>query len=177
MKAAQSNFITKGVIFILCGILIGFLPGIVNWIFYIVGGIIVVASVLLLLSGLKSGMDGSLVGGSLAGVIIGVIVMLIPRILHIGIPIAAGIFFLIQGMTKIVSSIKSDSDNAKKPTLIFGIILLLFGGFLLGSPWRAGTIVRIIIGLVLIAVGAFYVYAASVAKQRDDTGSNDVIDV
>lgn len=174
MKEVSSNYITKGIIFILCGILIGFLPGIVNWIFYIIGGLIVAASVLLLLKSLSGG-DGSLVGGSLVGVIIGAVVMLIPRILHIGIPIAAGIFFIIQGFTKIVSAVKS--DDAKKPKLIFGIILLLFGGFLLGSPWRAGTIVRIIIGLVLIAIGSFYFYVAHVAKQRGDSGSNDIIDV
>ena len=179
MKTDISGFITKGIVYLICGILIGFLPGVVNWIFYILGGIIIISSIFMLLGGMSSGADGSLVGGSLAGVIIGAIIMLVPKILHIGIPIAAGIFFFINGITRIVKAFKEESSGIKKTSLIFGIFVLLFGCFLLAFPYRASTIARIIIGIVLIILGVFNFYVASVAKKRnaDVISTNDIIDI
>lgn len=179
MKTDISGFITKGVIYLICGILIGFLPGVVSWIFYILGGIIIVSSVFMLLGGMSSGSDSTLAGGALAGVIIGAIIMLIPKVLHIGIPIAAGIFFFISGIVRIVKSFKEESAGVKKPSLIFGIFVLLFGCFILAFPYRASTIARIVIGLVLIILGVFNFYVASVAKKRnaDIDSTSSIIDI
>ena len=178
MKKDISSFVTKGIVYILCGLLIGFFPGIVSWIFYIVGGIIIVSSIFMLLGGMNSGTDGTLVGGSLAGVIIGVIVMLIPKILHIGIPIAAGIVFVISGIKRIAEAVKTDKGSLKNTSFVFGIAVLLFGCFLFFFPYRAGSIARIVIGLVLIALGVFNFYVAHVAKQRSsDVSTDDIIDV
>ena len=179
MKTDISGFITKGVIYLICGILIGFLPGVVSWMLYILGGIIIVSSIFMLLGGMSSGTDSTLAGGAVAGIIIGVIIVLIPKVLHIGIPIAAGVFFFISGITRIVKSFKEESDGVKKQSLIFGISILLFGCFILAFPYRAGTIARIIIGLVLIAHSVFNFYVAHVAKKRnaDIASTNDIIDI
>lgn len=179
MENNISRFITKGVIYLVCGILIGFLPGVVSWLFYILGGIIIISSLFMFIGGLNSGADSTLASGSLAGIIIGAIIILIPKVLHIGIPIAAGVFFFVSGITRIVKSFKSDSAGVRKPSLVFGIIVLLFGCFILAFPFRASTIARIIIGLMLIALGVFNFYVASVAKKRnaDMSSESDIIDL
>ena len=179
MKTDISGFITKGVIYLVCGILIGFLPGVVSWLFYILGGIIIISSLFMFIGGLNSGPDSTLSSGSLAGIIIGAIIILIPKVLHIGIPIAAGVFFFVNGITRIVKAFKSESECVKKQTLVFGIIVLLFGCFILAFPYRASTIARIIIGLMLIANGVFNFYVASVAKKRnaDIDSTSNIIDL
>ena len=178
MKSIRSNYITKGVVLTICGALIGFFPGVISMLFYIIGGIIIVGSVIMLLTGFGEGMDGGLFGSGIAGVIIGAIVCRLPRIISVGIPIAAGIIFVFSGVSRLLSALKGDkSSTAKKAGLIFGGILTAFGAFLLFSPFKAGTFVRVIIGLLMIALGAFNFYVAHVAKQRIDNDVPDVIDV
>ncbi len=178
MKISNSGFITKGVIYLISGALIAFFPGIISWIFYITGGIIILASIFMLIGGASSGVDGTLLGGSIAGVIIGAIIMLIPRIISVGIPIAAGIIFIISGISRLISSLKSESSqNIKTAGIVFGIVLALFGAFLLFNPFKASRIIRIVIGLMLIVLSVFNFYAAHVVHQRNKDSVPDMIDV
>ena len=132
----------------------------------------------MLLGGLGEGMDGSLFGSGIAGIIIGAIVCLLPRLISVGIPIIAGIIFLYSGISRLVSSLKgSKSPTAKKAGIIFGAVLSVFGAFLLFSPFKAGVLVRIIIGVLMIALGVFNFYVAHVAKQRIDNDVPNIIDV
>ncbi|MBR4628161.1 MAG: DUF308 domain-containing protein [Ruminococcus sp.] len=179
MKADNSGFIAKGLAYLICGVLIGFFPGIISWIFYIIGGIIILSSVLMLITGASSGMDGTLVGGTIAGIIVGVIVLLLPRIISVGIPIAAGIIFIISGVSRLYKSIraKEDSGNLKTAGIVFGALLTAFGGFLLFNPFKASRIICLIIGLMLIALSVLNFYAAHLLHQRNKNAVPDTIDV
>ena len=178
MKKIRSDYITKGIVLTISGALIGFFPGVISLLFYIIGGIIIVGSVFMLLGGLGEGMDGSLFGSGIAGIIIGAIVCLLPRLISVGIPIIAGIIFLYSGISRLISALKGGkSPTAKKAGIIFGAVLSVFGAFLLFSPFKAGVLVRIIIGVLMIALGVFNFYVAHVAKQRIDNNVPNIIDV
>ena len=178
LKKIHSDYITKGVVLTISGALIGFFPGVISMLFYIIGGIIIVASVIMLLSGFGEGMDGTLFGSGIAGVIVGAIVCLLPRIIEVGIPIIAGIIFIVSGISRLFEALKKDKSPAsRKAGLIFGGILSVFGAFLLFSPFKAGAIVRILIGILMIGLGIFNFYVAHVAKQRMDNEVSDILDV
>ena len=57
MKIDNSGYAAKAVLLVISGALIAFFPQIVNWIFYILGGIIVVSCLFILLTSMGSG-DG-----------------------------------------------------------------------------------------------------------------------
>ena len=177
MGKTSSAFMTKGIIYLICGILIGFFPGIISWIFYIVGGLIIIGSVLMLITGAGSGLDGSVVGGAVAGIIVGAIICLIPRIISVGIPIAAGIIFIISGITRFFKSLKAEKSELNTASMIFGILLAAFGGFLLFNPFKASFIIRMSIGILLIVLAVFSFYAARIARQRKKNTIPDTIDV
>ena len=177
MGKTSSAFMTRGIIYLICGILIGFFPGIISWIFYIVGGLIIAGSILMLVTGAGAGLDGSVVGGAVAGIIIGAIIILVPRIIAVGIPIAAGIVFIISGLTRFFKSLKADKSDLNTASMIFGILLAAFGGFLLFNPFRASFIIRLCIGILLIVLAVFSFYASRIARQREKNTIPDTIDV
>ena len=137
MKISNSGYITKGIVLLISGILIGFFPSVITWIFYIIGGIVIVSSVFTLIG--FSG-DGSGGGIGLAGIIIGAIIMLIPKILTVGIAIVGGAIFTIYGISMLVKALRSDkSKNTRIIAIVFSILLTAFGIFMLVSPFKGGV--------------------------------------
>ena len=61
--------------------------------------------------------------------------------------------------------------------MIFGILLAAFGGFLLFNPFKASFIIRLSIGILLIVLAVFSVYASRIARQREKNSIPDTIDV
>ena len=85
MKIDNSGFTAKCIILIISGALIAFFPQVITWMFYILGGIIIVSCLFIMLTSMGSG-DGSLMSsGSIVGILIGVGIMFLPKILTIGI--------------------------------------------------------------------------------------------
>jgi len=177
MGKTSSAFITKGIIYLICGVLIAFLPGVIRWIFLITGGLIIAGSILMLITGAGAGLDGSVVGGAIGGIIIGIIVILIPRIIEVGIPIAAGIIFIISGFTRFFKSLKAEKSDMNTASMVFGILLAAFGGFLLFNPFKASFLIRLSIGLLLIVLAVCSFYASRIARQREKNAIPDTIDV
>ena len=75
MKIDNSGYIFKGILLTVCGVLFAFFPGVLSWIFYIIGGIIIIGSVVTVLGGLGSGDVSSLLPAGGVGVLIGILVM------------------------------------------------------------------------------------------------------
>ena len=168
MKISNSDYIAKGLTLIISGVLIGFFPNIIAWIFYIIGGIIVLSSIFMLLGGVNSGMDGTLAGSSIAGIIIGVIVLLLPRVISV-------IFYAISRLSRLFKS--GEDKNLNKISLGFSLALLAFGIFLLFRPFAAGNLARIIIGIIMILLGVFNFYVAHMINKRNKDSAPDIIDV
>ena len=58
MKIDNSGYIFKGILLLVSGVLFAFFPGVVSWIFYIIGGIIIIGSIFTFIGGLGSGDAG-----------------------------------------------------------------------------------------------------------------------
>ena len=92
MKIDNFNYIFKGVLLTVCGVLLAFFPGVINWIFYIIGAIVIIGCVMTLLSSLAGG-DAMLLPSSLAGAAIGVGIMFLPKFVSVQIPVFAGLIY------------------------------------------------------------------------------------
>ncbi|SEH37442.1 Uncharacterized membrane protein HdeD, DUF308 family [Ruminococcus flavefaciens] len=179
MKIDNSNYIFKGILLTVCGILFTFFPGVLSWVFYIIGGIIIVGSAFTVLGGLGSGDGAGLMPAGIIGVLIGLFVMYLPKFITAQLSLIAGIIIGIVAITQIVKALSKDFTNGLKLLqLIFGILLLISSIFLVFNPFKGGNIIRIIIGIVMLLFAAFNYYVAYVINQRNSSNySNpDVID-
>ena len=178
MKIDNSNYIFKGILLTVCGILFAFFPGVLSWVFYIIGGIIIVGSALTVLGGLGSGDGAGIMPAGIVGVLIGLFIAYIPKFITKQMSLIAGIIIAIVAITQIVKALNKDfTKGLKLLQLIFGIVLLICSIFLIFNPYKGGNIIRIIIGIVMLLFAAFNYYVAYVINQRNSSSSPDVIDV
>ena len=181
MKIDNSGYAAKAVLLVISGALIAFFPQIVNWIFYILGGMIVVSCLFILLTSMGSGDGGLMSSSSLFGIAAGVGVMFLPKLLGIGIAIAGGIVFMIMGIVRLIKALSS--SNNKDNRLLSGIVggvLVAVSILLLINPFSAASAARVTIGIVMIVYGLFNGYVAYEINKRNkfSSGSSpDVIDI
>ncbi len=180
MKIDNSGYLFKAILLTACGILLTFFPGVLTWVFYIIGGIIIIGS---LLTGLGGGDGGSLFSVGMVGAGIGLFVMFLPKLISIHIAGIAGAALVIVGIVQIVKSRKKDLSNGMRTVqLIFGILLLVAGIFFMFNPFHASKIIRILTGVVLLLFAAFNYYVVYVINQRNagkissNSSSSNVID-
>ncbi len=178
MKIDNSNYVFKGILLTVCGVLFAFFPGVLSWIFYIIGGMIIAGSVITVLGGLSSGDGASLLPAGLVGSLIGLLVMYLPKIITAQMSVIAGIILSVAAVTQIVKALSKDfTKGLKLGQLIFGIVLLICSIFLIFNPFKGGNILRIIIGIVMLLFAAFNFYVAYVINQRNASNPSNVIDV
>ena len=178
MKIDNSGYIFKGILLTVSGVLFAFFPGVLSWIFYIIGGIIIIGSVVTVLGGLGSGDVSSLLPAGAIGVLIGILVMYLPKIITAQMSVIAGIILGIVAITQIVKSLSKDfTKGLKLGQLIFGVVLLVCSMFLMFNPFKGGNIIRIIIGIVMLLFAAFNYYVAYTIKQRNASNPSNIIDV
>ena len=165
---------SKGVLLIVAGLLIAFFPGLISGLFYIIGGIILAFSIVSLIAGLVTPGGTFIRGGSVAGIVIGGLVIALPSLVHIGIPLIAGIIFGAAGLDRIGTALQSRKYGKNwTMTLAAGIVLLIVSGVLIFHPIDSGTIARILLGAVMVGVGVFNICV----DRKYAPGPGDIIDV
>ena len=178
MKIDNSKYIFKGIVLLICGVLFAFFPGVFSWIFYIIGGAIVIGSLATAIGGLGSG-DGGLLPAGIGGALLGAFVMYLPKIISSQISIIAGIILSIIAIIQIVKALSKElTKKIKILQLVFGCMLLVGGIFLIFNPFHGGKIIRFIIGLVMIGYAAFNFYVTYVINERNGgvISSDNIID-
>ena len=179
MKIDNTGYIIKAILLLVCGILFAFFPGVISWVFYIIGGIIIIGSLLTGLSSLGGGDGGSLLPAGAVGVLIGLLIIYIPKFIASKMSVIAGIILGIIAVSQIVKALSKELTKGLKIfQLIFGIALLISSVFLIFNPFRGGKIIRLIIGLVMIGFAAFNFYVAYVISERNGEviESNNIVD-
>ena len=175
MKISNSSYIAKGITLLITGLVIAFFPGVIGWLFYVIGGIIVISCVLLFLTSLSGG--DFMLSTSIFGILIGIGIMALPRFLSVTIPLVAGVVFGIMGITRLISAAsKKKSRDLRIGSGIVGAVLLCVGIFLIANPFKATAIARIMIGVVLFIGAAYNFYVAHVINQRNSNTITDIID-
>ncbi|MCR4637807.1 DUF308 domain-containing protein [Ruminococcus sp.] len=167
MKIDNSGYIIKGILLAVCGVCFAFFPNVISWTFYILGGIIVVGSLLTSLGGITKG-DGSLLPAGGIGIAIGLFIMCLPKVISAHISIILGFAILIIAIVQIIKALSKEMKKGLKIIqLIFGIILLISSVFLIFEPFKGGNLIRIIVGIILICYALFNFYVAYVISERN----------
>lgn len=179
MKIDNFGYIMKGILLAVSGVLIAFFPNVITWIFYAVGIIIIAGSVFTLIGGLSGGDAGGLFGAAIVGILIGLGVIALPKFIMLKIPVIAGLIFGVMGISRLVKGLSSKTPQDKKTmNIVFAVFLLILAVFLIANPFKASTIVRVVIGIVMICFALFDFYVAHVISQRNKASAPDsVIDV
>ena len=173
----NSSYIFKGIMLTLCGALITFFPGVIAWIFYIIGAVIIVGSAFTFFGSLGEGEGGSMFFGCLVGAAIGFGVMALPRFVTVQIPLIAGIVFTIVGVMRLIKTYGKKYNGNKAVCTASGILLLLAGIFFMLNPFKVSKIVRIILGIFMIGSGIFDFVVAHFITERNNNSQPSVIDV
>ena len=171
----NSGYIFKGIMLTICGIIIAFFPGVITWIFYALGAIIIFGSGCTYVGSLKEG--GEMLFGSLIAAGIGFGIMFLPRILTVQIPLIAGIIFAVVGILRLVKTYSKKYDGNKAVSTVIGILLVLAGIFFIVNPFKVSAVIRIIIGVIMILLGIFDFAVAYTIKQRNDNSQPSVVDI
>lgn len=178
MKINRSGFIAKGILLASAGIIIAFVPQIINMAFYIIGGIVIIACILTLISSLFSGEPGVVLPSSIGGILLGVFIIFLPKIISLGIAIIGGIVFSVMAITRLIKAFDCNkSKNSRISCGICGAILAIIAIILFINPFGAANAARFIIGIVIILYSLYYFYAAYVVSERNKNASPDIIDV
>ena len=171
----NSGYVFKGIMLTISGIIIAFFPGVITWIFYAVGAIIIFGSGCTYISSLKEG--SGMLFGSLIAAGIGFGIMYLPRILTVKIPLIAGIVFAVIGIHRLIKTYSENYDGNKAVSTVGGILLVLSGIFFIINPFKVSTVIRITIGIIMIALGIFDFAVAHAIKQRNDNSQPSVVDI
>lgn len=171
----NSGYIFKGIMLTVCGVMIAFFPSVIAWIFYIIGAIIIFGSGCTYVGSLKEG--GGMFFGSLVAAGVGFLIMSLPKILTVKIPLIAGIVFAIVGILRLIKTYGGNYDGNKAVSTVFGILLVLAGIFFIVNPFKVSTVIRVIIGIIMIALGIFDFAVARAITQRNNNTEPSVVDV
>lgn len=159
MTKNKYNSLTKGIMMISAGLLIAFFPGIISRIFYIIGAAIICFSIVRLFMGASSGLGKSLIAGNILGVVIGAVIIALPNFCKTGIPLIAGIIMGISGLERVFTSVEIYRVRGKwQFKAAVGILLLIAAAVFIFHPFSVSKWFRIVLGLVIIAIGSFNVF-------------------
>ncbi|MBR1591881.1 MAG: DUF308 domain-containing protein [Ruminococcus sp.] len=156
MTKINRDKIGKAAVMIISGLLIAFFPAVINRLFYIVGGLLIVVNIVLIVMKLISGGSISSTANNIIGIFIGIIINALPSFVYTGIPLIAGIIIGFSGIDRIFGAISNGKDTR---SLITGIVLLIIGGILIFYNVNVTNTMRMIIGLALIAMGVFNLFS------------------
>ena len=177
MKISNFNYIMKGITLTLCGLLIAFFPGVISWIFYIIGGIIIAASIISFLASLGDD-TGFMFVSAIIGVAAGLFIIYLPRIIMVNIPVIAGIIFAIMGIMRLIDGFSNKTlPDKKTQNFVFAVLLIVLALFCIFNPFKVSTFIRIVIGVIMLGMAAFNFYVAYAIKQRNDNSRPEIIDV
>ena len=173
MKNYSSHSVSKGVLLIIAGLLIAFFPGVINKLFYLLGMGLIIFSVVSVVMSVLAGMPSFT--GPVVGVIAGIIIISLPSFVTVGVPMIAGIVFITSALERLGSAYRCYKAGAGFwLKAILGIIGLSAGCFLLFHPLGSSSIIRMILGFILIALGAFNIFTDLKINRPPDDGIIDV---
>lgn len=177
--AERSDYLVKGVLLVILGIIIAFFPKVISGIFCVIGLIIIIGSVKTLFT--SAGQGAPMIGGSIVGMLIGAFIAALPKFLMIRISLLAGTIFAILGITRLIGTIKKGSEGRSRIISIAWAVVLILGGiFFMINPLRLGNAIRFAIGLILTGFGVFDFIVAKFIKQRysgSTSSSSGIVDV
>ena len=157
LEKVKSTTIVSSIMYILIGLVMVIFPEFVNdFIWYIIGGLIVIFGILQLMNYLsieyKNFLTGVVLLISLASIALGVYVIFSPEKLISLVPLTIGVIMIVDGIQKLIQiqSIKKAGYDNPIALLIYALLLIVLGIILIKNPFGAILTVIRIIGVFLI---------------------------
>lgn len=157
LEKVKSTTIVSSIMYILIGLVMVIFPEFVNdFIWYIIGGLIVVFGILQLMNYFSTPYKNFLTGVvlliSLASIALGVYVIFSPEKLISLVPLTIGVIMIVDGIQKLIQiqSIKKAGYDNPIALLIYALLLIVLGIILIKNPFGAILTVIRIIGVFLI---------------------------
>lgn len=170
----NSKFIAKGLLLTIIGIIMIFFPKIITYTLYGICIIIALFCFVEIIQGITSGDAGVVIPSVIGSAVLIAVIIFLPKIIAFGIGFIGGIVIAALGISEIVKAINSDKGLVRG---IIGAVMLVVGGICVINPFNAGTLARILVGAVMVLVGAFNLYAARVMASRKSNSISGIIDV
>ena len=157
LEKIKSTTIVSSIIYVLLGLVMVIFPEVVNdFIWYIIGGLIVIFGILQLMNYLsipyKNFLTGIVLLISFASIALGTYIIFSPEKLISLVPLIIGVIMIVDGIQKLIQiqSIKQAGYDNPIALLIYALCLIVLGIILIKNPFGAILVVIRIIGLFLI---------------------------
>ncbi len=179
MKSIKANSIVKGIAIIVLGIIIAFLPDVINKLFYIIGiGVIIYTIVKSIIDIINTPSNkNKIIAQGIIWLIIGILFIYLPHIIGTAIPVIGGMIIATIGVERCFEAYNQFKGGFNNWYIkgIFGAALVLVALFLIFKHHEASNALRVIIGIILMIIGGLNIF--SDLKFGGNSGNGGVIDV
>lgn len=154
-KTIQQHALLRGIVYLLLGVAILLNPGYVFSVFvYLIAGYNAVLGIISLISG-KKNQQSSQTRIAIFYFVMALIIFLFAKPLVSILPIFLGIIIVVSGGMKISQSlnIKKYVNVSYLPMLIYGVVLVIAGLFILFNPFKGVLVLFQFFGVVLVFSG------------------------
>lgn len=142
----------KGMILVVSGIIVAFLPNIISYLFYLIGTAIIIVCVINIIKSLMTANPVAVVP-NVIGIIFGGAVTSLPHFVQTIIPLTVGLILAFYGLDYAAKAFMNIGSRIMN--IILAVIALGLGCTLIFHLVKAGNAIRIIAGLVMIGAGAY----------------------
>lgn len=178
MKKIKLDAYLKGILLLVIGIFIIFLPSLLSGLFYFLGAALIIYSIITMAIGISKGRYSTSIPKAVIEIIIGFAIIVLPKFLKIGIPIIIGFFFLLSGVNRIFNAIENRQNNPRiwVSSAISALLLIVCGLFFITNPAHVSGTFITIVGAVFI-IGGLSVIALQYLRSKAPSDDNSVIDI
>ncbi len=174
MKIIKADSWFIGLLLVLAGIFILFLPGMFSFLFYIAGIAAIVYGIAAILGG--KGQSASMAKGILA-ILAGVALFILPKLLSVGVPMIIGVILTVTGISRAFTAAEhKDNPRVRNSAIITALWTIPLGIFFIIKPGFLSHTIMTIVGAVLLIAGigvlifAYFTGSRNTsAKGRDDS--------
>lgn len=142
----------KGIIMVVSGIIVAFLPNIISSLFYLIGVAVIIFCVINIIKSLIAGKPVSVIPNVL-GILVGSAVTSLPHFVQTIIPLTVGLILAFNGLDYAAKALANVGSRVLN--VVLAVIGLGLGFTLLFNLVQAGNATRIIAGLVMVGAGVY----------------------
>lgn len=178
MKIINNDRLYLGIFLLITGIFLTFAMGLISALFYIGGAALIIYNVFYMAAGITSDKSKIYIPKGVTGIIIGIVMLILPRFIKIGLPVIAGLFFVLAGVSGFFNALEKYSNDIKRRAsgILSSIFFVVCGLFIITNPSTiSGWVLKLIsIGFILLGIG---IIASTLSKKKKQDTSQDVIEI
>lgn len=178
MKIINNDRLYLGIFLLLTGIFMTFAMGLISTLLYIGGAALIIYNVFYMAAGITSDKSKIYIPKGVTGIIIGIVMIILPKFIKIGLPVIAGLFFILAGVSGFFNALENFSNDVKRKFsgILSSVLFTVCGLFFISNPATiSGWVVKVIsIGFILLGIGI--ISSVLIRRKKQDT-SHDVIEI